>query len=316
MKHINQEKKEIKTFDVVVVGEINADLILSGNIEPEFGQVEKIIGDANLSMGSSAVIFASGAAKLGLRTAFIGVVGDDILGRFMLAEMKTRSINVESVKIDPELKTGLSVILTKENDRSILTYLGSIPELRLADIDFETISKSAHLHLTSYFMLDKLKPDVKKLFMKARDFGLTISVDTNYDPKETWNEGINDILPLADIFLPNETEIVAISKQKNLNRAIEIINNRTPVVVVKIGKDGAIGKKKGSKPIVIDALEMEVIDTVGAGDSFDAGFIYGYLKGLSFEDSVKVATICGSLSTRKAGGTSAQADWEEVKKYL
>src|SRR5512139_1181094 len=109
-----------RDFDIVVVGELNADLILRGDVTPAFGQVEKIIDEATLTIGSSSAIFACGAARLGLRTAFIGKAGNDEFGRFMLRELQQRGIDTRGVVIDPNLPTGLSVILSRPFDRAIL----------------------------------------------------------------------------------------------------------------------------------------------------------------------------------------------------
>src|SRR5512135_3733861 len=153
-----------RDFDVLVVGELNADLILRGDVTPAFGQVEKIIDDATLTIGSSFAIFACGAARLGLRVAFSGKVGDDEFGRFMLRELKQHGINTSGVVIDPALPTGLSVILSRPTDRAILTHLGSIAALRYDEIDRSLLSHARHLHLGSYYLLDALRSDVPRLF--------------------------------------------------------------------------------------------------------------------------------------------------------
>src|SRR5258706_2648767 len=95
-------------FDIMVVGEINADLILKGDVTPAFGQVEKLLDDATLTIGSSSAIFACGAARLGLTVAFIGKTGEDKFGRFMLREMQRRGIDTSGVVIDATIETGLS----------------------------------------------------------------------------------------------------------------------------------------------------------------------------------------------------------------
>jgi sugar/nucleoside kinase (ribokinase family) len=305
-----------KKFDVVVIGEINADLILSGNVVPLFGQVEQIVDDAKLLIGSSAVIFACGAAKLGLATTFIGKVGDDMFGKFMIDSMNARGIDTSSVIVDPQVHTGLSVILTRQEDRAILTYLGSIPELNFEDVNFDLISQCRHLHLSSYFILDNLRPDIPKLFKKVKEMGLSISLDTNYDPAETWDDGVSEAMKYVDLMLPNETEIMALTGEKDKEKAIEKMALQVPIVAVKLGKNGAI-VKSGNKPIIEqEAIPIEVVDTVGAGDSFDAGFIYAFLNQYDQKMALKLAVTCGSLSTRKAGGTDAQANLDEVMQFI
>ncbi len=307
---------EPNKFDVVVIGEINADLIIRGNVVPLFGQIEQIVDDAKLVMGSSAVIFACGAAKLGLKTTFIGKVGDDMFGKFMIDSMNARGVDTSSVIIDPQIQTGLSVILTKQEDRAILTYLGSIPALIYDDIDFDLISQCRHLHLSSYFILDNLRPDIPILFKKVKDMGLSVSLDTNYDPAETWDDGVSEAMKYVDLILPNETEVMALTGEKDKEKAIEKMALTVPIVAVKLGKQGAI-VKSGKEPIQMqEVIPVEVVDTVGAGDSFDAGFVYAYLNQYDLKTALKLAVTCGSLSTRKAGGTDAQADFEEVMQFI
>jgi len=309
----NQSTKE--KYDVVVIGEINADLILRGDVVPSFGQVEQIVDEANLVVGSSAVIFACGAARLGLRTTFIGKVGDDIFGHFMVESMNSLGVDTRNVIIDPHIHTGLSVILAKPEDRAILTYLGSIPSLTYEDINFDLIAQCHHLHLSSFFILDQLRPDIPKLFKKVKKMGLTISLDTNYDPAEKWNDGLNRALNSVDLLMINDTEVKAISGIPELEAAITKIAKQVPIVVVKLGKDGAI-VKSGKEPIRRQvALPVDVIDTVGAGDTFDAGFVYGFLNQWDLETILKLAVVCGSLSTRKAGGTVAQAELSEAIEF-
>jgi sugar/nucleoside kinase (ribokinase family) len=319
MKIINNGSKKGNgndEFDVVVIGEINVDLILNGDVVPVFGQVEKIIDGATLNMGSSAVIFACGAARLGLATAFIGVVGNDIFGHFMINEMAVRGIDTTGVLCKPEIDTGLSVILSKENDRAILTFPGSIPALHYSDIDFTILARSKHIHLASYFLLDGLRPDIPQLLRHAHELGLSTSLDTNYDPLEQWNGGLRDVLPYVDIFFPNETEILALTNADNLAGAVMMLSSYGTLPVVKLGEKGAVTRNQAGELISQETVPVDVVDTVGAGDSFDAGFIYGYIHEMGLEKSLKLATICGSLSTRGPGGTGAQPTLEETQKYI
>jgi sugar/nucleoside kinase (ribokinase family) len=300
-----------KDFDLLVVGEINPDLILRGDVTPEFGQVEKNVDDATLTIGSSSVIFACGAALLGLRVAFIGKVGDDIFGRFMRERMAERGIDTGGVVVDPTIATGLSVILSRGDDRAILTHPGSIAALRYTEIDVRLLARARHLHMGSYFMLDALRPDVPKLFAAARDRGLTISLDTNYDPSERWDGGLRDALRYVDVFMPNQTELLAIAGATDLDAALEQMARQVPLVGVKLGAQGGAARQ-GDQIARAAALPVEVVDTTGAGDSFDAGLIYGYLQGWELQRTLSLACACGSLSTRAAGGTAAQPTLDEA----
>lgn len=299
-------------FDVVVIGEINVDLVLEGNVIPKFGQKEQIVDQANLVVGSSAAIFAFGASRLGLRTAFIGKAGDDLFGTFMLQAMRKRGIDTEGVVLTSDISTGLSAILTTKNDRAILTYPGTIPELQYDEVDFSVLSKARHFHLSSYYLLDNLRPDIPKLLNKVKQMGLSISLDTNYDPREKWDDELHQALGYVDVLFPNEVELQAISGKDSTEEAWRSLSETVPILAIKMGESGAMAKYKGGSPIYQGAYKMETADTVGAGDSFDAGFIYGYLNGWSDIKTLQFAVACGSLSTRESGGTSSQADVKEA----
>jgi sugar/nucleoside kinase (ribokinase family) len=304
-----------RDFDVVVVGELNADLILSGDVSPAFGQVEKLIDDATLTIGSSSAIFACGIARLGLRTAFIGTVGDDAFGHFMIESLAAHHIDTSGVRMDANLKTGLSVILSQRTDRAILTYLGSIAALQFSQIDHSILRRARHLHMGSYFLLDGLRADVPALFKAAHQYGLTVSLDTNYDPSEQWDGGLSDTLQHTDIFLPNETELLAITHKKDVSSALDALAATVSITAIKCGAKGGV-LRQGQNTITADSLKVNVVDTTGAGDSFDAGFVYGYLQKWTPQRSLRLACVCGALSTQGAGGTAAQPTLVEAQAFL
>jgi sugar/nucleoside kinase (ribokinase family) len=304
-----------KPFDLVVVGEINPDLILSGNVTPSFGQVEQIVEDAALTIGSSSAIFACGAARLGLRVAFVGKIGDDPFGQFMRQQLAERGVDISGIVVDPAIRTGLSVILSRGVDRAILTYSGSIAALRYAEIDLRLLDQARHVHLGAYFMLDALRTDVPRLFAEAHNRGLTISLDTNYDPTERWDGGLREVLRYVDIFLPNEAELRAIAGAQDTATALERLAQQLPTIGVKLGGNGGTAHQNG-QTVHANALPINVVDTTGAGDSFDAGFVYGYLHGWDLTRTLRLACACGSLSARTAGGTAAQPTLAEAEAML
>lgn len=297
--------------DVLVIGEINLDLVLRGDdVSPEFGQREKVVSDALLTLGSSSAIFACQAARLGLQTAFVGVVGGDLFGDMALESLKARGVDTRASISDPNLKTGLSVILVRPDaDRAILTYPGSIGALRSDQIDRSLFARSRHLHIASYFLLDSLRPDLPRLLREARAAGMSISLDTNWDPSERWE--IEDVLDLCSVFLPNEAELLAITREPDVETALPKLSGRLDATAVKQGARGAMAVQ-GEAHAACSALPVRVADTVGAGDSFDAGFIYGYLHGWPLPKTLKLACACGSLSTRTVGGTTGQPTLEEA----
>ncbi len=303
-------------FDIVAIGEINADLILSGDVTPAFGQVEKLLSDARLVIGSSAAIFACGAARLGLRTAIIGKVGKDVFGRFMVDALKQRGVDTTGVVADPDIPTGLSVILSKGADRAILTFPGTISALRYPEVSVPLVRAARHLHLASFFLLNALRSEVPRLFREAHESNVTVSMDTNFDPAETWNGDVHDALRDVDVFLPNAAEAKAIAGRGSVEEAISTLAENIPLVAVKLGKEGAMAKQGSAPAISLAAPTVKVVDTVGAGDCFDAGFLFGFLNGWDARRSLELGVACGCLSTRKTGGAGAQPDLEEAMKFI
>lgn len=302
----------MRPYDVLVVGEINVDLILRAHeIVPVFGQ-EKLVEDCELTIGSSSVIAACGMARLGLRTAFFGRVGDDEFGRFMLREMRARGVDVSLVIVDPMIKTGITVSLSTPHDRAMLTHLGgSIDGLEPGDIPLAVLGQIRHLHMGSFFLHTRLQPGLAKLFAEAHAHGVTTSLDVGWDPHERWDGSLWEVLAHTDVFLPNEAEAMHITGLREVEAALACLARRVPTVAVKLGAQGAIARR-GDEIARAPIVPVTVVDTTGAGDSFNAGFLYGFLHGWPLALALHMGTVCGSLSTRRAGGTAGQPTLEEA----
>jgi sugar/nucleoside kinase (ribokinase family) len=291
-------------LDLLVVGDCNPDLLLTGSdLTPEFGQAEKRIDDAQLVVGGSAAIVACGAARLGLSVALAAAVGDDAFGRFMLEQVAARGVDVSPCRVVPALRTGVTVALVQDNDRAMLTAAGSIPALTAADVPDELVAGARHLHVASYFLLDGLRPGMPELVDRAHAAGATVSVDPQGDPAGVWDGGLPALAPSLDVLFVNEHE----------HRMLP--GDGCPLVVVKRGARGA-SAIAGGAVVTAEAAEVETVDTTGAGDSFDAGFIAGRLSGLDVPDALALACACGALSTRALGGTAAQPSLDEARGAL
>jgi sugar/nucleoside kinase (ribokinase family) len=298
-------------YDVLVLGEINVDLILAAEeIVPVFGQ-ETLVDETTLTIGGSSVIFACGAARLGLRVGYVGVVGEDEFGRFMLREMSSRGVDVEPVIVDPAVKTGITVSLSTPVDRAMLTYSGSIAALTPEQVDRAVLGRTRHLHVGSYFLQTGLQSGLAELLAQARMQGLTVSQDTGWDPHERWDSGFWETLAQTDVFLPNIDEARAITGAADLEAALEALLEQVPLVTIKQGAEGAIARR-GEEIARAVPPSVEVVDTTGAGDSFAAGFVYGYLAGWSLGKMLRLACACGALTTRQPGGTNGQATLAEA----
>jgi ribokinase len=303
-------------IDVLVLGELNPDLLLTGaDLVPRFEQVETLVDNATLTLGSSGAIFAAGTARLGLCTAIAGLVGRDPFGEFVIDRLRALGIDTDAVVVDPSMTTGLTVILSRGNDRSILTHLGAMAAMNADRLDPALLLRTRHVHVTSYFLQRGLQPDLPRLLRLAREHGASVSLDTNWDPAESWADGVNDVLTNVDTFLPNAAEAMALTSTDSVEHAAARLSRTIPNVVVKRGSRGAYAVCDG-EVLDVPALQVDVQDTTGAGDSFDAGYVYAQLRGLPTWDRLRVASVCGALSTRRVGGTEAQATLDELRAAL
>lgn len=298
-------------FDLLVVGDCNPDLVVrGGDVTPVFGQVERVVDEATLTIGGSSSIMACGAARLGLRTAFVSVVGDDPHGRFMLDALSERGVDVSGCIVDPARPTGLTVVLSNGRDRAMLTALGTIDALRIDMIDRDLLRSARHIHHSGYF-ISSLAPDLADLFAEAHASGLATSLDPQGDPAGDWDSGILSVLPHVDVFLPNAFEARSIARIEDVERAAEALALGGSTVVVKLGADGGMAVA-GDRIARSPAPRVEAAGTIGAGDSFDAGFVAGRLAGWPMGRSLELATACGALSTREVGGTASQPTLQEA----
>jgi sugar/nucleoside kinase (ribokinase family) len=302
-------------LDLLVVGEINADLVVTGDdVEPAFGQVEKLVSRATLTVGSSSVLTACAAARLGLRTAFAGLVGDDPVGRFMLEAMTARGVDVSGCRVDPELETGVSVLLVgtgSDRGRAILTAPGAMGAFRADDVPPRLVDAARHVHCGGYFLQPALQPGLPGVFAAARRGGATCSLDPNWDPAGGWDGGIRAALAVCDVFLPNETELSRIAGTYGLDEALDALAGPDLTVAVKRGAEGGVWRRGGTR-LRLPAPTLDVIDTTGAGDAFDAGLLSALLAGEPPERQLALAVACGSLSTRALGGVDGQPDLGEA----
>ncbi|GMQ93462.1 MAG: hypothetical protein BMS9Abin12_0939 [Acidimicrobiia bacterium] len=302
----------VAELDLLVVGDLNPDLILRGeDVRPRFGQVETIVDSADLVIGGSAAIAAVAACRLGLSVGLCAVVGDDRRGETIRSFVEAEGVNTDAVRSDARMPTGLTVILAERDDRAILTSLGTIAALTSGDLAALRDAPARHVHIASYYLMsDAYRSGLAQHLSRFRNAGSTVSLDTNWDPSELWD--LADVLAEVDVFLPNEAELRAITRKEMIEEALSSMGAQVPTVAVKLGVRGGAVISNGSVSSVAADRSGYVIDTVGAGDSFDAGFITGVLSGRSAPDSLRLAVAVGTLSTRGSGGTASQPSLDEA----
>lgn len=302
-----------KKFDIVVVGELNVDLILNG-IEslPKIG-TEILASDMALTLGSSSAILASNISTLGLSTAFIGKIGDDIFGKLVIESLRKKNVDTSLIQVNLKSKTGATIVLNFDNDRAMVTHGGAMEELKESDIKDEDLSSAKHMHVSSIFLQPALKKDIILLFQRAKSLGMTTSLDVQWDPMEKWDVDFNKLLPFVDVFLPNNNEIMAITNKDTVEEARADLITYANTIAIKLGTEGSIGCCSNEKIMVKPFLNSEVVDAIGAGDSFNAGFLSAYLKGLPLKDCLERGNIMGAVNTTGVGGTGAFSSLDDVK---
>ena len=312
---VQNKTKEVeqKQFDVLVVGELNVDLILN-QLEkfPEVGK-EIIANKMTFTLGSSSAIFASNLSTLGTKVAFFGLVGNDNFANKILEDLSRKNVSTGFIKHSKTADTGISVAFNFNEDRAMVTYPGAMIELSEKDVTNEILSSAKHLHVSSIFLQPSLKPDISKLFKRAKELGLTTSLDPQWDPSENWNCNWEELLPNVDIFLPNIEELKSITKRSSVQECIESIKHFTKVLAIKNGSDGAIVFSADEMIYQPAFINNEIADAIGAGDSFDAGFIYKYVNKKKLKVCCEFGALCGAINTTKSGGTTAFENLESIK---
>ena len=293
-----------KQFDLAIAGELNLDLILYG-LPVEMDTERDWVGTGFTStLGSSSAIVAHNAAALGLRVQFVSLIGDDDFGRVALDRLKFVGVDTADTINDSALQTGVTILLPLGPVRHSLSYLGSIAALRVDQLNWKRLAEARHYHLSSLYLQTGLHHGIVDLLHRLKDAGLSISLDTNDDPSNAWGFPLREILPFVDVFLPSESEICRMAGAVPLDLAVEEFADKVPTLIIKRGRQGCRVCHNGT---VLDAPGIVVapVDTIGAGDSFDAGFLWAYLQGMDIPTCARAGNICGALSTLSTGGTES-----------
>lgn len=301
--------------DVIVIGELNADLIAGGlDAVPMPGQ-EIVAGDFTMTLGSSSAIFACGINALGRGVTFVSLAGTDSFGDYCVNEIDRRGIDVSHIRRDPTARTGVTIVLSTSEDRAMVTYPGAIADLTYRDLDLGLLDGHRHLHLTSYYLQTGLKADFPWLIIEAKNRGLSVSFDPNSDPARLWGDDVLNVIKLVDILFINENEAIQITGESVPESALGRLADLTKIAVMKRGRNGAIAAANGT---TTDSVGFDVftVDTTGAGDSFAAGFVDAFLDSKTIAECLVAGNACGALSTTVAGGTAAQPNKQQLNELL
>lgn len=297
------------TYDVLVYGPVFCDLIFTDL--PSMPMLGREIYARNLTIavGGSAIV-AVALHRLGARVGLIAELGSDALSQVTKGLLADMGLDLALIREHPTPLPQVTVALSFPEDRAFVTRFdrpSSPPDL--SRILHESAAK--HLHLCSFLaVLDQ--PNAAHL---AHQNNMTISMDPGWDEEGLHNSRFLEIIPDLDIFLPSQSEACYIAQTESTETAIQRLAPDNGLIVVKNGKEGAIAYS-GSHQESIVSLPVDAIDTTGAGDSFDAGFIYAYVQGKPLRDCLRFGAICGALATTAPGGATATPTNKEVQQWL
>lgn len=308
--------KIIDQVEVVVIGELNVDIILNRIKQfPQMGK-EILAQSMNLTLGSSSAIFASNLSTLGTTVTFIGKIGRDHFASIVMDSLVSKGVDTSHVVQSAGLNTGATIVMNYGQESAKVTYPGAMEDLKIEDIDFGFISAARHLHFSSIFLQPAIRDSLPFLFARAKSLGLTTSLDPQWNPAENCDVNLGNLLPGLDVFMPNLSEFLMLTDSGSLEQGIKKISKIAPklTLIVKVGSEGAYGWKDGILVHQQAFLNNQVVDCVGAGDSFNAGFIHLFIKGHTLGQCLEYGALMGAVSTTRAGGTDAFVSLEEVRK--
>jgi sugar/nucleoside kinase (ribokinase family) len=301
-------------IDVIVIGELNVDIILN-DIQsfPAVGK-EIIANTMSVTLGSSSAIFASNLSSLGAHVAFIGKTGDDNFTEVIISSLENKKVDTTHIIKSKSLCTGATIVLNYDQDRANVTYPGAMNDLYLEDIDFNFLSTARHMHFSSCFLQPGIRNDLVTLFRRAKELNLTTSFDPQWDPEEMWDIPLEDLLPFVDIFLPNIQEFKFLTRSNSVEDGIRKIKDFAHCVVIKNGSNGAIVWDCNDLQFQQAFKNESVVDCIGAGDSFNAGFIKDFINNKPIIKCLETGALTGAINTTMAGGTAAFENLETIRK--
>jgi len=294
--------------DVISLGEALIDFIsleAGANLEDAPG-FEKCPGGAPAN-------FAVACARLGLATGFVGKVGDDPFGRFLSSTLERNGVDVSRVSYSEE-RTALAFVSIAENgERQFMFYRRPCADVMLkeGDIDENYIAASRVLHFGTVSLSESPSREATLVAVEyARKAGVSVSFDPNIRfhlwPKgeEEIREEVISVAKMSDILLPSQEEAEFLTGMGVDDALEEFLSWGPGMVCIKLGEEGCISGD-GDRTLRVPGIRADAVDTTGAGDGFDAGFIFGVLKGFDLGKTSLYGNAVGSLVVRKRGAMTS-----------
>ena len=308
------EGDRAKRASVQVFGTVFFDLVFSDLPLPPRPGTEVRTGRLGLSPGGSANI-AVALARLGLDARLSALFAADAFGHFLWSSLHHEGVDLSSSPKSPTWTTPVTVSLAYRKERSLVTYEEVAPE-GPAQLLAQSLDEDGASGLVADACYLPLAGTERAWLEKARDrFGMFFA-DVGWDEDERWDTDLVEELSLVDVFLPNAAEAMAYSRTDTPLEAAKALARHVPLAVVKCGGDGAVAAGQGlEEPVVIGALPVDAVDTTGAGDVFDAAFIYGALAGWPVHQRLRFANLCAGESVRYPGGSLSAPCWRDLSAW-
>lgn len=309
---VTREQKNMKEIDVLIAGTPNVDLIVPPyDVLPGPGE-EIRVDNMYVQCGGGVAITAIGLSKLGMMTMIYGAIHNDLFGEFILREMQKYGVRIETRL--SEKNTGISIALDVDKDRRFITYDGCVNEVSPKDIPKDLLEKTRHTHLTNY----KGRADLEEYLQfieAAHRAGVTVSMDVGWDDTGHWDQCLFEITKELDVFFINDKELMEYTRTSTVEAGIEKLTGCCSHAAIKMGAQGS-RLLRGGEVTFSKAYRVTPLDTTGAGDSFNAGYLYGFLNGLSPEECLRAANFCGASSVQGYGGYEKVPDLKQLKEEL
>ena len=304
--------------ELVSLGIVCADVMVRP-VErlPKRGALD-LVPQLEMHVGGLAGVTAAVFSQLGGSAAFIGRVGEDSFGRYILNTLEAAGVDIRAAKRDPECRSSATVVLISEDgERTFLHHMGSNAATCEADVDFDLVGSAQVLHWGGPSVAPQLDgAPMGRIFERARALGVKTSLDTCYDAKGVWMPLIEPALPHLDLLMSSIEEARCYTScDEPAAMAHAFRAHGVETVVIKLGAEGLYACN-AAEAFHVPAHRVDVVDTTGAGDAACGGFLYGYIQGWPLERCVRLANAVGALTVQCMGGAEAIVSLEETLAFM
>ena len=306
-------------FDVVTVGVVCADVMVRPvDTIPARGTLG-LVPMLGMHLGGLAGVTALVCSRLGGKSAFVGRLGRDSFGDFLLAKLNENGVNTDGVsRVDTCNSSATVVLISDDGERTFLHHMGTNAETTDSDIDFSVVKQSKVLHWGGPAITPKLDgAPMGRVFEKARALGVKTSMDTCYDGKGVWLPLIEPSLPHLDIVFSSYEEARNYTGREEVESIADFyLSYGVETAVIKLGAEGIFVKGQGTSFRLPAHRVISVVDTTGAGDAACGAFLYGYTHGWDLERCGRLANAVGGLTVQRMGGSEAVESLEQTVAFM